>query len=136
MEVNGRFWNSLALAIYAGVDFPLMLAQLAECGEVNASSRYRTGVRCRWLLGDFRHLVEVWRGAPHGYPCKYPNRWRTLFDVVRPVRGTMHDNFTISDPLPELGDWLDFVRQLPTQLNQQRSERKKEFHVQRDCSHS
>src|SRR5208282_1619099 len=30
MEVNGRFWNSLPLACYAGVDFPALLAQMAE----------------------------------------------------------------------------------------------------------
>ena len=30
MEVNGRFWNSLPLACYAGADFPALLAQMAE----------------------------------------------------------------------------------------------------------
>jgi predicted ATP-grasp superfamily ATP-dependent carboligase len=110
LEVNGRFWHSLPLACYAGVDFPALLAIMAEHGEVEAVLHYRPGVRCRWLLGDFRHLSEVWRGAPQGFPGKYPGRLRTLASVLTPVPGTVHDLFTWKDPLPELGDWLDFGR--------------------------
>jgi predicted ATP-grasp superfamily ATP-dependent carboligase len=109
MEVNGRFWNSLPLACYAGVDFPALLAQMAETGDIEGPNPFRTGVSCRWLLGDFRHLVEVWRGAPAGYPRPYPGRLRTLLAVMTPVSGTFHDNFQWHDPLPELGDWLSFL---------------------------
>jgi predicted ATP-grasp superfamily ATP-dependent carboligase len=110
MEVNGRFWNSLPLACYAGADFPALLAQMAESGDVETQSPARTGVTCRWLLGDFRHLVEVWRGAPIGYPRPYPGRLGTLLAVMTPVPGTFHDNFQWADPLPELGDWLSFMQ--------------------------
>src|SRR5205814_3735443 len=71
LEVNGRFWNSLPLAIYAGVDFPSLLAEMAEHGDIKSLSGYPAGVRCRWFLGDFRHLLEVWRGAPAGYPGRF-----------------------------------------------------------------
>jgi predicted ATP-grasp superfamily ATP-dependent carboligase len=110
MEVNGRFWNSLPLACYAGMDFPALLAEMAENGDTNTVTHYRTGVLCRWLLGDFRHLIEVWRGAPAGYPEPYPGRISTLLSVLKPVPGTFHDNFQWQDPLPELGDWLSFLR--------------------------
>jgi predicted ATP-grasp superfamily ATP-dependent carboligase len=114
LEVNGRFWNSLALAIYAGVNFPAMLATLAERGEVPPVASYRVGLRCRWLLGDLRHLVAVWRGAPAGFPGRFPARLPTLFDVIRPTPGTYHDNFSWRDPLPAVGDWLHFAsRTLP-----------------------
>jgi predicted ATP-grasp superfamily ATP-dependent carboligase len=106
IEVNGRFWNSLPLACYAGVDFPALLARLAEKGDVAPNPGYRYGVRCRWLLGDARHLIEVWKGPPRGYPGVYPPRLRTLLKVLTPVSGTCHDLFQWSDPLPELGDWL------------------------------
>jgi predicted ATP-grasp superfamily ATP-dependent carboligase len=109
LELNGRFWNSLPLAVHAGTDFPALLAALAEHGDVTPPPAYRTGVRCRWLLGDVRHAVEVWRGAPAGYPEPYPGRLRTLIAVLTPVPGTVHDNFCWRDPLPELGDWLDFL---------------------------
>jgi predicted ATP-grasp superfamily ATP-dependent carboligase len=122
MEVNGRFWNSLALACYAGVDFPALLARMAEAGDVETVSHFQTGVRCRWLLGDVRHLVEVWRGAPSGYPLAYPPRLRTLLNVLTPVPGTFHDCFQWRDPLPELGDWLSFAGRL-TRMNSSGSAR-------------
>lgn len=109
LEVNGRFWNSLPLAVYAGADFPAWLAHMAEHGDVEPQMDYQAGLRCRWLLGDVRHLIEVMRGAPAGYPGNYPSRLTTLANLALPVRGTFHDNFTLRDPLPELGDWLDFL---------------------------
>ncbi len=114
MEVNGRFWTSLALAIYAGVDFPALLVELAQNVNIAGSRGYRENVRCRWLLGDFRHLLAVWGGPPSGFPGKFPDRWSTLGRYLLPVRGTFHDNFRVDDPLPELGDWFDFfLRRVP-----------------------
>jgi predicted ATP-grasp superfamily ATP-dependent carboligase len=112
MEVNGRFWHSLTLACYAGVDFPSLLAAMAENGDVQPSREYRTGVRCRWFLGDARHLAEVWKGPPAGYPGVYPGRLRRLLQVLTPVPGTYHDLFQWRDPLPELGDWINFFVRL------------------------
>ena len=108
MEVNGRLWHSLALACCAGADFPAWLAELAERGEIQAPRPFRAGVQCRWWLGDFRHLLEVWRGAPRGFPGKYPPRLRTLLEELTPSPGAYHDNFRWDDPLPEVGDWLNF----------------------------
>ncbi|NUQ11008.1 MAG: ATP-grasp domain-containing protein [Gemmatimonadaceae bacterium] len=118
LEVNGRFWNSLALPIHAGVDFPLLVARLAEDGDVTPVTAYRVGVRCRWWLGDVRHLVSVLSGRPAGFTGRYPARLATLGAFLRPVAGTHHDNFEWTDPLPEAGDWLDFaVRRLPAALH-------------------
>jgi predicted ATP-grasp superfamily ATP-dependent carboligase len=112
IEVNGRMWHSLALACYAGVDFPALLAQMAEQGDVDPVLDYRDGLRCRWFLGDFRHLIEVWKGAPTGYPRPYPGKLETLVAEMTPAPGTLHDNFTLDDPLPELGDWIGFAQKL------------------------
>ena len=117
LEVNGRFWNSLALAVHAGVDFPLGVARLAEQGDVEPLAPGRPGVRCRWFLGDARHLFSVWRGPPAGYPAAFPSRLGTTMAVLIPSIGTQHDNFALTDPMPELGDWLHFLgRTLPRAL--------------------
>jgi predicted ATP-grasp superfamily ATP-dependent carboligase len=134
LEVNGRFWTSLPLAVYAGADFPAAVATLAERGDVAPSFDYREGVRCRWLLGDFRHTLEVMRGAPEGFPGAYPARLKTLTDFLTPVAGTFHDNLSASDPLPELGDWLDFLfRRLPARARR-RNDASKDVHAQRRFS--
>jgi len=112
MEVNGRFWHSLPLACYAGVDFPALLAHMAEFGDVDPPAHYRVGVKCRWLAGDLWHLLEVWQGPPPGYPGKFPARLSTLLAELTPTPGMFHDNFTWDDPLPELGDWLRLVDQV------------------------
>ena len=117
LEVNGRFWTSLALAVHAGVDFPRLTAELAERGDIQPVTAYRTGVRCRWLLGDVRHLLGVMRGRPRGYEGTFPSRLRTLRDVLLPVPGTYHDHWRWDDPAPELGDWLHFLfRRVPSRL--------------------
>src|SRR2546421_10171674 len=56
MEVNGRFWGSLQLAIDAGVDFPTLLVRCALGQEPPAQKAYRVGVRSRWFWGDVDHL--------------------------------------------------------------------------------
>ena len=112
LEINGRFWNSLPLAYYSGVDFPGLLTQMAEFGDADPPGPYRTGVRCRWLAGDFRHLVGVWKGRPVGFPGQFPLRLPTLLAEFTPRAGTFHDNFMWRDPLPELGDWIRLVQQV------------------------
>ena len=59
MEINGRFWGSLQLAIDAGVDFPALLIAMLENQSLPAPSSYRTGVRSRWLWGDFDALLML-----------------------------------------------------------------------------
>jgi predicted ATP-grasp superfamily ATP-dependent carboligase len=122
LEINGRFWNSLALAVYAGADFPRWLAELAEAGDMTSPADYRVAVRCRWLLGDVRHLLEVMRGRPAGFPGRFPRRLPTLAAFLRPVPGTRHDNFQWVDPLPEVGEWVHFIgRRVPAFLARERA---------------
>jgi predicted ATP-grasp superfamily ATP-dependent carboligase len=114
LEVNGRFWQSLPLACYAGADFPALLAHMAEFGDVDPPPPYKVGVRSRWLAGDFGHLVEVWKGRPPGYPGNFPRRLPTLLAELTPKPGTFHDNFVWRDPLPELGDWIRLLQKVFT----------------------
>ncbi len=68
IEVNGRFWGSLPLALAAGADFPLSLFQLLVEGRRDFHRNYRVGVRCRnwrddrwWLINNVR---DRWN-SPH-----------------------------------------------------------------------
>jgi predicted ATP-grasp superfamily ATP-dependent carboligase len=117
MEINGRFWNSLSLAVSAGVDFPSLLLAM-EQGKPVAEAAYQTDLLCRWFLGDCRHLLEVFRGAPAGWPGHFPKRWPTLVSFLKsPPGGMVYDTFRRDDPLPEVIEWLHFIfAKLPGRL--------------------
>ncbi len=59
MEINGRFWGSLQLAIASGVDFPvLFLHQLTQSAQKRGlGETYRTGLRMKWFLGTLDLLL-------------------------------------------------------------------------------
>ncbi len=58
IELNGRFWNSLQMGIYAEVDFPWLLYKIATEGDCEMISGFKTGVYCRNLLpSDILHYI-------------------------------------------------------------------------------
>jgi len=122
MEINGRFWNSLPLAVAAGVDFPFLLYSLATEGDVPECFEYRPGVRCRWLVGDAQHLAGVLRGRPAGWPDAFPQRGRSVADFMKFVGRDLHyDDLWLSDPLPFVADVADLaLRRLPGRLLRRR----------------
>jgi predicted ATP-grasp superfamily ATP-dependent carboligase len=60
LEINPRFWGSLALAVRAGVDFPTLYADAALDRPLpSALPAYRPGVVSRWMLpGDILRYVS------------------------------------------------------------------------------
>lgn len=62
IEVNGRFWGSLPLALHAGVDFPAEhLRCLLDPAYRPEPKAYPAGLRCRSLWHDAAALLETWR---------------------------------------------------------------------------
>jgi predicted ATP-grasp superfamily ATP-dependent carboligase len=59
MEVNGRFWGSLPLAIHAGADFPSALVACNLPEPMTKLLPYRIHLRCRRLIGETKWLVTV-----------------------------------------------------------------------------
>lgn len=58
MEINGRFWGSLQLAIVSGVDFPvLLLRYIQEKNTMKPDRTYRVGLKLKWFLGTLDHLL-------------------------------------------------------------------------------
>ena len=98
MEVNGRFWGSLQLAIDAGVDFPWLLYQLAMGRAVDPVDGYRTGVRSRCLLGDLTRLCKVLAGSELPPGLRFPDRMRSILQFL---------NFFDSNTRCEENRWND-----------------------------
>jgi len=81
MEINGRFWGSLQLAVDAGVDFPRILVEEGTAGSV--SPDYRVGVRNRWLWGDLDSLLLSLFGAGRAPAGVRPSRLSAIGEFLR-----------------------------------------------------
>ena len=51
IEINPRFWGSLALPYIAGVDFPYLVYKILRDGDVEPVFNYKKGVKVKWILG-------------------------------------------------------------------------------------
>lgn len=103
MEVNGRFWGSLQLAVDAGVDFPVLLVRAATGDTPDAVSSYTEGVRSRWWWGDVDHLIARLRRsrAALSLPSDAPGRWRALRDFFTIHFGRDREEILrLDDPRP------------------------------------
>jgi predicted ATP-grasp superfamily ATP-dependent carboligase len=105
MEINGRLWGSLQLAVDAGIDFPDIMARLLAGERVEEITSYRTGVLTRWLWGDIDALLSLFLKSKQDLdlPPDHPGRWATLLRFLVPWQPGLHyEVLSISDPLP----WL------------------------------
>src|SRR4030066_900429 len=99
MEINPRFWGSLPLAIYSGVDFPYLLYKMAMEEGFEAVTKYKTGIRSRYLLpGDIMHFIS----NPDRFNMK-PSFFK-FFD-----KNTRDDIISLKDPLPTIGRILSLL---------------------------
>ena len=99
LEVNGRFWGSLQLAVDAGVDFPYLCHRLALGHRPEVLPAYRVGVRNRWLMGDLDHLLLrlLSKDRDLCLPDGAPSRWRVLIDFVSCSGNGLHDQVVSRD---------------------------------------
>lgn len=103
MEINGRLWGSLQLAIDAGVDFPAIMARLLAGERVEEIPTYRSGVLTRWLWGDIDALLSLFLKPKKDLdlPPDHPGRWATLLRFLLPWQPGLHyEIFSIADPRP------------------------------------
>lgn len=92
MEINPRPWGSLALSVFAGVDFPYLLYRLSIGETVEPHLDYEVGVRARCLFTD---LLQVFARE---------DRTRALAEFLTPSSKPCHyDVVSLRDPLPLVG---------------------------------
>jgi predicted ATP-grasp superfamily ATP-dependent carboligase len=90
IEVNPRFWGSLALAIHSGVDFPYLLFQMATAGDIEPVLTYRSGVIAKWVLGS--------AGRPFSRALEANGS-----ESSTRVRPDVYDDLHLDDPLAFIG---------------------------------
>jgi predicted ATP-grasp superfamily ATP-dependent carboligase len=103
MEVNPRIGGSVALAISAGVNFPMLTHDWKVEGSLREVTSYRVGHRLRWLAGDVWNLKCVFDSQGR---LDVPPRSRAaadfVLDFVRPANRL--DVIDLSDMRPALAE--------------------------------
>ena len=111
MEVNGRFWHSLELAVASGADFPLWWIRLLEGLPLDSPTDYREGIAVRWLWGDVKRCMYTFKGPPAGYPASRLTLWRGMRELFGPQpANTRLEMWQRNDPLPAVGEWVEGIR--------------------------
>ena len=118
MEINGRVWGSLPLAVRAGVDFPGRLADLLLDGGpgISAAARdtdtaYRHGVRARNLRLDIAWIGSVLSGRRRQPGMPWPSRRQAVGAMVGLLDPRIADDLmSWSDPAPGLAQLGTIVR--------------------------
>jgi predicted ATP-grasp superfamily ATP-dependent carboligase len=112
MEVNGRYWGTVALPISCGVDFPLYQWQLLH-GEVPVFGiAHSLDQRWRWTAGYIRRLHGLLVAA------KRPGRardllFRELQQLATDFGGATSDSlWTMSDPAPAIREIVSTIQDL------------------------
>lgn len=108
MEVNGRFWGSLQLAISSGVDFPYLLFKTIVEENISPVLNYKNDVKCRDLYGDFLHLFSVMQQKDNRF--EYPNKLQTLLDFMKFYeKNLIYDGLSFDDPRLALKTLVDIL---------------------------
>ncbi len=104
LEINGRFWGSLPLAVASGAHFPYYLYQMLVEGKTDFPQDYTFDVRCRNLILDMQGR-EQW--LPSG-------RWAKAMALMRTVPKILFrdrlDSFAVDDMKPGLVELMQLGR--------------------------
>lgn len=116
MEINGRFWGSLQLAITCGIDFPtLLLDHLQGIDPPTILSNYQVGHKLKWFFGTLDHLLIRLKSNRDELDILLdaPSRLKSIIDFMRvKEKNTSFDVFDCNDRGPF---WLEarlYIRQV------------------------
>lgn len=105
IDLNPRFWGSLAQGIASGVDFPYLLYKIALEGDVERVDSFKADVVSRWIGGDLRVFPTYLKNSKSKIRCI-----RNF--LPRRGGGQYYDDFDIRDPLPFFNWGMDVVARM------------------------
>jgi len=93
LEINGRFYGSLGLAVAAGVNLPALWARLATGRQAGPSGQARVGQVYQWLSRDLRWAL---RSADGRRGAAVAN----LAETLATAPSSAHSVWSLRDPAP------------------------------------
>ena len=111
MEVNGRYWGTISLAIYAGMNFPLYQWKLAHGIKPEIPTAYAVGTKWRWTTGYLQSLYGLSMKARRS-----TNDRKLLTNYLRDLPGDFSPSvfdatFNLTDPVPSLDSFISILRE-------------------------
>jgi protein-tyrosine-phosphatase/predicted ATP-grasp superfamily ATP-dependent carboligase len=101
VEINGRFWGSLPLAVASGMDFPLGLYQVLVEGNLELPRTYRTGIHCRNLGLDIGWFFKNLRADRSDPTLQTQKLWQVAAEIRHVLTLTERsDLLVLDDPKP------------------------------------
>jgi predicted ATP-grasp superfamily ATP-dependent carboligase len=102
MEVNGRYWGTISLPRFAGIDFPNLHWQIAHGEQPTAPPNYAVGVQWRWTAGHLLRTHGVVLAARRSISAR-----GELLHNISELPGLFNPStrdalLRLSDPLPAL----------------------------------
>jgi len=106
MEVNGRYWGTLSLAIQAGVDFPAYEWQIVHGETPAVPARYAVGLNWRWSAGSLKRWHGVMKKSTNAMPAQSLLSNHESRPDGSGSRSTRDALWSIRDPLPAIFEML------------------------------
>jgi len=104
LEVNGRFWGSLPLAVKAGIDFPYLEWQILHGSAPTVPAAYKQRLRMRWTAGEIRRLRELWSSVDARRRAGRTRGKALLEFIASFAPGVRSALFNIGDPKPGVAE--------------------------------
>ena len=106
MEINGRFWGSLPLALWAGINFPFLLYQSMGDGIIPPPHVYGFDIKVQQLSTHFRWFTDACFRRKALPPEGFMTRGRALLEFLSAFNPKVkRDIEQLNDPLPGLKFW-------------------------------
>lgn len=115
MEINGRFWGTLQLAIACGVNFPCLIVDTLH--RENSSiqvGEYVVGHKMKWFFGTLDHLLIRLKNKNEtlNLPIGSPSKWQALIEFATIwEKNTIFDVFSRDDIGPFWFEARNYIRQ-------------------------
>ncbi len=109
MEINPRFWGSLALPVAAGVDFPWIYYRLSNGERPDTPTSYDTTTSASYLRAEVEFLCSVLFDE-HPSFVERPNVLSELWQQARTLPGSHFDGLSRDDPRPFVRDVIEAAK--------------------------
>jgi predicted ATP-grasp superfamily ATP-dependent carboligase len=116
MEINGRFWGSLQLAVACNVDFPCLLLDFLKGEKTDTPiGSYLVGHKLKWFFGTLDHLLIrlKYDAKKLNLPPGSPSRLQAVFSFLGVYeKNTSFDVYDRNDSAPFWFEARSYIRQV------------------------